>query len=188
MAALKFFARSIITFNNNLHCYSLTKQLFPLTANQISKRWASFKSSPQYNENTNYTNFEVTKNPEEWKWVEHYLPSTRVPDPPKNITKPLASGWKPAKEKAKQLPYFIARTRNHMQPVYFVRRQRGMRRLTVLRRISGDIIALEADLRKYLEEVTGKEIGTQLIEPSGVIKFRGDYASRIKDWMELKGF
>lgn len=75
-----------------------------------------------------------------------------------------------------------------MQPVYFLRRQRGMRRLTVLRRISGDIIALEADLRKYIEEVTGKEIGTQIIEPSGVIKFRGDCASRIKDWMELKGF
>ncbi|XP_057328825.1 probable 39S ribosomal protein L49, mitochondrial [Microplitis mediator] len=188
MAALKYFARSIINLNINLNSCNKNIKLLPLTVTQATKRWASFKTSPLYDENTKYTDYEVTTDPEEWKWVEHYLPPSRIPEAPKNVSEPFPSGWKAPREDAKKLPYFIARTRNHMIPVYLERTQRGMRRVTKISRITGDLIQLEADLREYLENIVGKNMGTQIIEPTGTIKFRGDVVSRIKEWMEAKGF
>ena len=41
--------------------------------------------------------YEVTKDPTDWSYVEWYLPRTRIPDPPREITtdSPSPSGWLP---------------------------------------------------------------------------------------------
>lgn len=86
-------------------------------------------------------------------------------------------------------PYFIRRTKNYMLPVYLDITYRGVRKITIISKIEGDIWALEHDLRTRLENYKAKRIfASQIYEFSGMIKFKGDYVSRIKEWMEMKGF
>lgn len=75
-----------------------------------------------------------------------------------------------------------------MIPVYLEISYRGMRRLTVIRKINGNIWELESQLKKYLGDKTGKAIGVRVNELIGEIKFRGDYVSLVKDWLDKKGF
>lgn len=75
-----------------------------------------------------------------------------------------------------------------MQPVYLERTHRGMRRITVISKIKGDIWLLEQDVRNYLENLNGKKVQTHINEVSGEIQIRGDQVSNIKGWMDEKGF
>lgn len=72
--------------------------------------------------------------------------------------------------------------------MYLRRSERGQKRVTTIRKIQGDIVALEAELRGHLEEITGDKIGTKILEPNGVIHVRGDYVNRVREWMDQKGF
>lgn len=76
-----------------------------------------------------------------------------------------------------------------MQPVYLEISNRGMKRLTTIKKIQGDIWALDRDIKKYLTESLIKRAPpSQINEFAGVIKFKGDWVNRVKDWMNLKGF
>lgn len=75
-----------------------------------------------------------------------------------------------------------------MQPVYLNRNPRGTKRITEIAKIQGDIYALERDVKQYIEEYTGKKVASQIHEFAGVIKFKGDCVSRVKEWMDKKGF
>lgn len=86
------------------------------------------------------------------------------------------------------MPYFVERSKNHMQPVYLQLTFRGMRKVTHLRRIQGDIWMLETELKKYVEEKCGKRIGSQVHEVAGQINFRGDHVASVKEWLDSKGF
>jgi len=85
-------------------------------------------------------------------------------------------------------PYSIERTKNYMQPVYLESTYRGMRKITKISKIQGDIWTLESDLKKYIEERTGTKIASQIHEFVGTIKIKGDYVNRVKEWMAMKGF
>lgn len=85
-------------------------------------------------------------------------------------------------------PYFIERSRNYMQPVYLRITHRGMRKITILSKIQGDIWALELDLKEYLREQIGHDIGTIIHEFAGQIQFKGDQVSHVKRWLDIKGF
>lgn len=63
-----------------------------------------------------------------------------------------------------------------------------MRRLTIVRRIDGDMVALEAELRQFIEKSINLKVASQISEPGGVIKFRGDYVNLIIKWLEKNGF
>ncbi|XP_011152519.1 probable 39S ribosomal protein L49, mitochondrial isoform X2 [Harpegnathos saltator] len=160
-----------------------------LVGAQIQHRWASYKSSPVYTTPEDYTDYEITKDPNEWKYVERLLPYKTIPKPPTGDIK-LPSGWKPACASPTDYPYFIRRTRNHMQPVYLEITYRGMRKITIVSNIEGDIWELEHELKTYLKNyfLKKKTICSQIHEFSGRIKFQGDYVSRIKEWMDMKGF
>ncbi|KOC62315.1 putative 39S ribosomal protein L49, mitochondrial [Habropoda laboriosa] len=134
-----------------------------------------------------YTNYEVTRDPKEWKYVERLLKSKVIPEISLE-NKEYPSGWKPPIAKPKDHPYYVQRTRNYMQPVYLHIFHRGMRRTTVIRKIHGDIWALESDLKKYIEKCEKKPIGVRVNELIGEIKFRGDYVNLIKKWLNEKGF
>lgn len=75
-----------------------------------------------------------------------------------------------------------------MQPVYLDITYRGMRKITVINKIQGDIWALERDVKSYVEEHTRKKLGSQIHEFAGILKFKGDCVSRVKEWMDMKGF
>lgn len=75
-----------------------------------------------------------------------------------------------------------------MQSVYLIRNPRGTKRITKITKIQGDIWALERDIKQHVEKRTGNKIASQIHEFAGVIKFKGDYVSRVKEWMDMKGF
>lgn len=65
---------------------------------QIQQRWSSYKSSPKYTKPEDYTDYEITKDPNEWKYVERILGYKRIPKPPTEDAK-LPSGYKSASGK-----------------------------------------------------------------------------------------
>ncbi|KMQ95041.1 putative 39s ribosomal protein mitochondrial-like protein [Lasius niger] len=185
MAALRILARGggLATFPNPAwtSCH-----VAPLIA-QIQQRWGSYKSSPKYTKYKNYTDYEITKDPNEWKYVERLLRYKTVPKPPTGDVE-LPSGYKPARASPTDYSYFIERTRNYLQPVYLKLGYRGLKRITEIKKIQGDIWAMDRDIKEYITKCTGRAPPSQIHEFVGMIKFKGDYVNRVKDWMNTKGF
>ncbi|KAJ2612372.1 mitochondrial large ribosomal subunit [Coemansia sp. RSA 1365] len=80
-------------------------------------------------------------------------------------------------------PYYIRRTRFQSLPVYTEIRNGRTRKLTILRRIDGDLGALRADISKALDEesVVVKAISRQLV-------IKGDRSTELRKWLTEKGF
>lgn len=129
--------------------------------------------------------YEVTSNPEEWKYVERILPLTVVPDPKPKESYP--SGWIPQSPGAVKLPYFVERTKNHMMPVYLEFGFRNIRRLTVIKKIQGDIWLLENELRGFLQKENYVPLRSQVNEFTRIITFHGDHVNAIKYYLTKKG-
>ncbi|XP_053998532.1 probable 39S ribosomal protein L49, mitochondrial [Hylaeus anthracinus] len=187
MAALRLFMRSKLSaiILRSTAQFQLNN-VSPIVC-QIDKRWGSYKSSPVYNETEQYPDYEISNDPREWEYVTRLLPPTVVPVPPLE-EKVLPSGWKPPTVKPGTYPYHIQRSKNYMQSVYLSITFRGMRRQTIIRRIEGDIWQLESELRDYLTKETGRLLGVRINELVGEIRFRGDFVSLVKRWMDSKGF
>lgn len=152
-----------------------------------SRSYASFISSEKLEDvKDQFPKVEVIRNPPEWKFVERILPSQTVPAPKPKTEYP--SGWKPQTIDPKSTPYFINRTRNHMLPVYLHSKYRGMRQLTLIRRIQGDIWALEKEIVEMLKHRTGHMIVTRINEMNGQIYIKGDYVNMVADYLMEKGF
>ncbi|KAK2580327.1 hypothetical protein KPH14_001225 [Odynerus spinipes] len=187
MAALRIFTRScfpaILQGSVAVHSVKCTTP----TITEIQKRWSTYKSSPVYKDPSHYTDYDVSKDPVEWSYVERLMRYKTIPKPP-STDKTLPSGWKPATAKLEDHPYFVQRTKNHMKPVYLERSFRGMRRVTYIRKIQGDIWKFEEELKKYVEEKVGKRIGSRVNELIGEVRFRGDFVSHVKRWLDSKGF
>jgi large subunit ribosomal protein L49 len=128
---------------------------------------------------------EIVKNPPEWKYVERLLSTNIVPQPIEKSVYP--SGWKP-QAVVEQNEYTINRTKNHMLPLYLCRTHRGQRRITKVRRVEGNIWALENDLRLLVEKRLQKRINTRVNEMSGQIELRGDFVTIVEDYLKKKGF
>ncbi|KAJ2797780.1 54S ribosomal protein img2, mitochondrial [Coemansia guatemalensis] len=80
-------------------------------------------------------------------------------------------------------PYYVRRTRFQSLPVYIDVRNGRTRKLTILRRIDGDLGALRADISKALDEesVVLKAISRQLV-------IKGDRSTELRKWLTEKGF
>lgn len=107
---------------------------------------------------------------------------------PKVAEKELPSGWKPVVANPQKHPYFVRRTKNHMQPVYLVKEFRGMRTITVIRKIHGDIWTLEQELTEHIEAKVNIKVASRTNELIGDIRYKGDYVAIIKQWLDSKGF
>ncbi|XP_043529255.1 probable 39S ribosomal protein L49, mitochondrial [Frieseomelitta varia] len=188
MAALRLFARTRLS--TLVPCYPgqdrLSSGISPVI-DQIQKRWGTYMSSPKYKDSSEYTDYEVTKDPKEWEYVERLLKPKVIPAPCLE-NKEYPSGWKPPVAKPHDYPYYIPRTKNYMQPVYLEIFHRGLRRVTTVRKIHGDIWTLESELKEYIEKRVNKPIGIRTNELLGEIKFRGDYVNLVKAWMDERGF
>lgn len=75
----------------------------------------------------------------------------------------------------------------HNLPLYR-RVANGNRRITELRRIRGDIWALEKELREFVGQRVGKQPLTQVNELSGTLRLKGHVDNEVRAWLLLKGF
>ncbi|CAN9515886.1 unnamed protein product [Ophioblennius macclurei] len=123
---------------------------------------------------------------EEYHFVERLVPPSRIPTPPKHAG-PSPSGWIPPAEQPPQLPYMIRRSRMHNIPVY-TDLTHGNRKMTLIRKVEGDIWALEKEVKEFLKELTGKELPTQVNEVTMTLKIKGHFDTELKDWLAGKGF
>ncbi|XP_054649980.1 mitochondrial ribosomal protein L49 [Dunckerocampus dactyliophorus] len=128
----------------------------------------------------------IEESTEEYTFVERLIPPTRVPSPPKHAG-PTPSGWIPPAELPPSLPYMIRRSRMHNIPVY-TDLTHGNRKMTLVRKVEGDIWALEKDVKQYLKDVTGKDLPTQVNEVTMTLKVKGHFDKELKDWLTTKGF
>lgn len=159
--------------------------VFQIISSLNGIRHSSFRSSQPVADLSEYPEVEIVKNPIEWKFVENLLPNLIIPEPKEKSEYP--SGWKPQNFNPKS-EYFIGRTRNHMMPVYLFINHRGMRRLTKIRRIQGDIWKLESELKIVIEKQFGKKIISRVNEMSGQIAFKGDFVGIVNKYLTEKGF
>lgn len=128
----------------------------------------------------------ILESVEEYKFVERLIPLSRVPAPPKHAG-PTPSGWTPPADSPPPLPYMIRRSRMHNIPVY-TDLTNGSRKMTLVRKVEGDIWALEKDVKQYLKEVTGRELPTQVNEVTMTLKVKGHFDTELKEWLASKGF
>lgn len=176
-------------------------------------RWGSFIASPVYDPKRKYAEFEITSDPDEWKHVENLFMNKNIAEPPKEA--PPNSKWYPVSgnfslqmhnilsfyylkvksnqflfyfvDEAKKLPYFLSRTKNHQVPVYLRRYQNGLRRITEIRKIEGDIYQLEKELRPFVEQEFQRRTVSHIDEYSGILKFHGDFVEPVKKFLRMKG-
>lgn len=114
------------------------------------------------------------------------MPPITVPNPLPKEQYP--SGWTPQKNNLTDRPYFIARTKNHMMPVYLKITQHNTKRETMVKKIQGDIWLLEKELHDFLQKDSIKPIRSQVDETGGFIYFHGDHVNAIKYYLHNKGY
>ncbi|XP_058876672.1 large ribosomal subunit protein mL49-like [Acipenser ruthenus] len=129
----------------------------------------------------------IVESTDEFRFVERLIPPSRVPEPPKHQQYPTPSGWTPPSAEPPPLPYTVRRSRMHNIPVY-TDITHGNRKMTVIRKISGDIWALEQEVKSYLTQLTGKCPPTQVNEVTMSIRVKGYYDTELKAWLTEKGF
>lgn len=152
-----------------------------------SIRYGSYISSPLV-ENLDMSkqpNVKIEQNPAEWEFVEQILPPRLIPDP--SVKTKYTSGWKPQTIDTTTVPYLVARNKYHDIPVHLKITFRGTRRQTLIKYIKGDIWALEADLRAFLEDYLKKNMSMRINEFSGQIMILGDYVNLVKHFLLERG-
>jgi large subunit ribosomal protein L49 len=116
------------------------------------------------------------------------VPAPALAPPPAAAAAPLLaralpSGWAPPLPAAATaaLPFHVARTTLGRQvPVYSEYKNGRSRRLTLVRRVSGDAEALVEELRR----VTG---GASVVARPGRIEIEGDRCREVKNWLMSLG-
>ncbi|XP_066507214.1 mitochondrial ribosomal protein L49 [Hoplias malabaricus] len=129
---------------------------------------------------------EIQESTEEYKFVERLIPPSRIPPPLKHEGS-APSGWRPPAETQPSLPYMIRRSRMHNIPVYSEIKH-GNQKSTILRKVEGDIWALNTDVREFLTELTAKETVTQVNEVTATIRIKGEFHNELRDWLQSRGF
>eukprot|EP00731_Ephydatia_muelleri_P027460 Em0019g333a len=101
------------------------------------------------------------------------------------------SGWTPVTIEAAEpgskeaLPFRIIRSKFSNLPVYLDYRNGGTRILTKIRRIDGDVMAMERMLRKIIGD---KKLMTRVDELTGSITLHGNYRDSVNEWLRSLGF
>ncbi|XP_076971878.1 large ribosomal subunit protein mL49 [Tamandua tetradactyla] len=122
----------------------------------------------------------------EYQFVERLIPPTSIPKPPKH-EQLTPSGWQPPQDPPPNLPYFVRRSRMHNIPVYRDITH-GNRQMTVIRKVEGDIWALQKDVEDFLSPLLGKTPVTQVSEVTGTLRVKGYVDQQLKAWLLEKGF
>lgn len=151
-----------------------------------SRKYSNYAHSPFVEKIKEQYKYEIVKDPPEWKYIERLLPFETIPEvTPKDY---FPSGWLPPKEDAKEGLYFIERTKNHQLPIYLHLSCRGSRKISMIKKIDGDIWLLNDEIKAYLKEKHYKYIETRVHELAKFIEVKGDYVNDLRNWAHLKGF
>ncbi|KAK3733018.1 hypothetical protein RRG08_002621 [Elysia crispata] len=146
-------------------------------------------SQDELNHNDLIKDYEISH--EEFKYVEQVLASPTVPELKEHTQYPTPSGWFPPNESLQaQQKYLIRRTKNHMLPVYSQTHTTwyGTTHYVSIKKIEGDIWALEADLREHVLKITGQKfVNTQVHEVGRFIRVRGQHRDLIANFLLEKG-
>nr|XP_060613813.1 large ribosomal subunit protein mL49 [Anolis sagrei ordinatus] len=145
----------------------------------LSLRRSSVSTDPRYPG--------IQESSEEYHFVERLIPPTRVPEPPKHEKYPTPSGWRPPQDPPPDLPFFVRRSRMHNVPVY-TDVTHGCRKMTVIRKIEGDIWALEREVKAFLTDLSGETPLTQVNEVASSLRIKGYFDKELKAWLVDKGF
>lgn len=124
---------------------------------------------------------------DEYQFVERLLPPTSIPKPAKHERYPTPSGWQPPRDVLPNLPYSVRRSRMHNLPVY-TDITHGNRQMTVIRKVEGDIWALQKDVEDFLSPLLGKTPITQVNEVTGTLRVKGYFDQQLKAWLLERGF
>ena len=96
---------------------------------------------------------------------------------------------------ASALPYTISRTRSSNIPVYHLAKAGGNKHLTQVRKLTGDLQALQGDIRSALgleqfvvDQQGRKKENVTINWTTKQIVVRGWRGPEIKKWAELRGF
>ncbi|KAI8431939.1 hypothetical protein MSG28_004476 [Choristoneura fumiferana] len=152
----------------------------------VSRKYSNYAHSPLVHKIKDQYEYEVVKNPPEWSYVERLLPFEIIPE-----VKPKAkypSGWIPPKEEAAELPFFITRTKNHELPIYLNQTFRGQRKITIIKKIEGDIWLMNDEIKELLENERKRYVETRVHELGRFIEVKGDHVNYLRDWAHSKGF
>lgn len=153
----------------------------------ISKKYSNYAHSPFVTKvKKEKYDFDIVKNPPEWTYVERLLPFNTIPAVKPKDNYP--SGWIPPKEEAKNLPFFIPRSRRHEIPIYLNVTYRGIRKITKIKRIEGDIWLLNDEIKSYLKEKNKRYVETRVQEVGRFIEVKGDFVNDLLEWAHSKGF
>ncbi|KAK1148593.1 39S ribosomal protein L49, mitochondrial, partial [Acipenser oxyrinchus oxyrinchus] len=130
----------------------------------------------------------IVESTDEYRFVERLIPPSRVPEPPKHQQYPTPSGWTPPSGTPLTAAAPTVRRFSHAQHSVYTDITHGNQKMTVIRKISGDIWALEQEVKSYLTQVTGKCPPTQVNEVTMSIRVKGYYDTELKAWLTEKGF
>lgn len=153
---------------------------------QVQRKYSSFSQSPFVHKIEEQYDYEIVKNPPEWAYVERLLPFETIPEVILKDNYP--SGWIPPQEEARNLPYFIPRTKNHQIPIYLCLSHKGNRKISKIKKIEGDIWLMNDELKAYLEKVNNRYVETRVHEMGKFIEVKGDFVNPLKEWAFSKGF
>lgn len=149
-------------------------------------RSSSFKTSEFFEGYEKHPKVEIVRNPPEWVHVEALLAPKTVPIP--SCKPEYKTSWQPPKVENNQYSYQIYRNKNQMIPVYLKETHRGLRKITVVKRIDGNIWELHNELKQLAETTAKKRVVTRVNELSSQIHLRGDFVEVIHDFLLKKGF
>ncbi|SCZ96064.1 BZ3500_MvSof-1268-A1-R1_Chr8-1g09980 [Microbotryum saponariae] len=104
--------------------------------------------------------------------------TTTTPPTPKKSSAPTGNEPEP-----RLLSYFVRRTAGGELPVYVDVLHGGSKRLTLIRKVDGNLEALRQDLSQYLVGVPN------YIKPHArQVVVKGDYVRQTKEWLAAMGF
>ncbi|MBN3289369.1 RM49 protein, partial [Polypterus senegalus] len=181
--------RSVVMANMALSCCARMKngiKILKATGN-FSRVGAKMQANYCVSASSSQTYPGITESTEEYKYVERLIPPSSVPTPPKHDQYPTPSGWRPPAAVPPALPYMVRRSRMHNVPVYSDITH-GNRKMTIVRKIEGDIWALEKDLKDFLTHTSGTTPLMQVNEVNMSIRIKGSFDKDLKSWLLEKGF
>lgn len=130
--------------------------------------------------------FVVSKDPEEWRFVERLLTYDIVPPVPEKDEYP--SGYRPPTARPGDHAYFVARTPSHLLPVYADYHAPSKVMQTQVKRADGNLYQLRDDLKAFLADRYRMDFISQVSEVQQKVIFRGDFEKDFKEFLLNKGF
>lgn len=94
------------------------------------------------------------------------------------------SGWVPPATEKPNLPFFIKRSKYNNLPVYTDYKNAGSRKITIIRKIKGDLKALDDCLKYHL----GDDIITSVNELTSQVKIKGIYKDEVVTILKQLGY